>query len=36
LRCFRVDSGDEKADEILRDYIRVVVDYGEEIVMKVK
>ncbi len=36
LRKLRVDTGDSKLDRDLRGYIRVVVDYGEEYVMKVE
>ncbi len=36
LRKLRVDTGDPKLDQSLRGYIRVVVDYGEEYVMKVE
>ncbi|ABM81046.1 ATP-NAD kinase family protein [Hyperthermus butylicus] len=36
LKRLRVDTGDEKVDEMLRGYIRVVTDYGEETVVRVE
>ena len=36
LRKLRVDTGDPELDKGLRGYIRVVVDYGEEYVMRVE
>lgn len=36
LKKLRVDTGDEEVDSMLRGYIRVVVDYGEEVVMRVE
>ena len=36
LRKLRVDTGDPALDSMLRGYIRVIVDYGEEYVMKVE
>lgn len=36
LSCLRVDTGDPELDEILRGYIRVIVDYGQEHLMPVK
>ena len=36
IRSLRVDTGDEDVDKMLRGYIRVIVDYQEEKVMKVK
>ena len=35
LKALRVDTGDPEVDEMLRGYIRVVVDYMEEAVIKV-
>ena len=35
LKKLRVDTGDLKLDQKLKGYIRVIVDYGEEIVMRV-
>ena len=35
LRVLRVDTGDPELDELLRGYRRVVVGYGEEMVVKV-
>ena len=35
LEALRVDTGDPEVDEMLRGYIRVVVDYMEEAVIKV-
>ncbi|WP_338252461.1 ATP-NAD kinase family protein [Pyrodictium abyssi] len=35
LRKLRVDTGDPELDRELRGYIRVVVDYGEELMMRV-
>ena len=36
LKSLRVDTGDPELDEELRGYMRVVADYGEEVVMKVE
>lgn len=36
LRTLRVDTGDPEVDAMLRGYIRVVVDYNEELVVKVE
>ena len=36
LRALRVDTGDPELDEALRGYMRVVADYGEEVVMRVE
>jgi len=36
IKSLRVDTGDEDVDKMLRGYIRVIVDYQEERVMKVK
>ena len=36
LRKLRVDTGDPELDKGLRGYIRVIVDYGEEYVMRVE
>ena len=36
LKKLRVDTGDPELDKMLKGYIRVVVDYGEEVVMKVE
>ncbi len=36
LKLLRVDTGDTSVDELLRGYIRVVVDYGEEEVRRVE
>ncbi len=36
LRKLRIDTGDPRADEKLRGYIRVVVDYNEEVVLKIE
>jgi len=36
LRALRVDTGDPELDEDLKGYIRVVADYGEEVVMKIE
>ncbi|BEP17595.1 ATP-NAD kinase family protein [Pyrofollis japonicus] len=35
LRKLRVDTGDPELDQLLRGYVRVIVDYGEEHVMPV-
>ena len=36
LKALRVDTSDPELDEALRGYVRVIVDYGEEVVMKVE
>ena len=36
LKSLRVDTGDPELDEELRGYMRVVADYGEEVVMRVE
>jgi len=36
LKALRVDTGDPELDEALRGYMRVVVDYGQEVVMRVE
>ena len=36
LRALRVDTGDPELDEALRGYVRVIVDYGQEVVMRVE
>jgi len=36
LRALRVDTGDPELDEALKGYMRVVVDYGQEVVMRVE
>ncbi len=36
IRRLRIDTGDPKVDEKLRGYIRVIIDYNEEIVLKVE
>ncbi len=36
LKKLRIDTGDPELDKGLRGYIRVVVDYGEEYVMKIE
>ncbi len=36
LRALRVDTGDPELDEALRGYVRVIADYGEEVVMRVE
>ncbi len=36
LRALRVDTGDPEVDSMLKGYIRVVVDYNEEIVVRVE
>ncbi len=36
LKSLRVDTGDPELDEELKGYMRVVADYGEEVVMKVE
>ena len=35
LDVLRVDTGDEKVDKLLRGYVRVIVDYNEDLVVKV-
>ena len=35
IRTLRVDTGDVNVDKLLKGYIRVIVDYNEEVVMKV-
>ncbi|RLG84298.1 MAG: ATP-NAD kinase [Thermoprotei archaeon] len=35
LKVLRVDTGDAKVDEMLKGYIKVVVDYNEYVMMKV-
>ncbi len=35
LNELRVDTGDEKVDKMLKGYIRVIVDYNEDLVVKV-
>lgn len=36
LRKLRVDTGDPEVDAALRGYVRVVIDYGEELVARVE
>ena len=36
LKVLRVDTGDPELDEALKGYIRVIADYGEEVVMRVE
>ena len=36
LKNLRVDTGDSELDEELKGFIRVIIDYGEEMVVKVK
>ena len=36
LRALRVDTGDPELDEALKGYVRVIVDYGQEVVMRVE
>lgn len=36
LKKLRIDTGDPELDETLKGYIRVVVDYDEEVIMKVE
>jgi len=36
LSCLRVDTGDPELDQMLRGYMRVIVDYGEECLIPVK
>ncbi|RLI31366.1 ATP-NAD kinase [Candidatus Bathyarchaeota archaeon] len=36
LKRLRVDTGDPEVDEMLRGYLRVVVDYGEEVIVQVE
>jgi len=36
LERLRVDTGDAEVDEMLRGYLRVVVDYGEEVIVRVE
>lgn len=36
LKTLRIDTGDPRVDAMLRGYIRVVVDYNEELVVKVE
>ena len=35
IPCLRVDTGDPELDELLRGYMRVITDYGEEKIVKV-
>jgi len=34
LDCLRVDTGDAEVDKLLGGYIRVLVDYNEEVLQK--
>lgn len=36
LECLRVDTGDPELDHMLKGYMRVIIDYGEECLMPVK
>ncbi len=36
LRKLRIDTGDPRIDEKLKSYIRVIVDYNEEVVLKIE
>ncbi|MET1102111.1 MAG: ATP-NAD kinase family protein [Pyrodictiaceae archaeon] len=36
LKSLRVDTGDPEVDDMLRGYMRVIVDYGEEVVMRIE
>lgn len=36
IRKLRIDTGDPKTDEKLKSYIRVIIDYNEEIVLKIE
>ncbi|MEM0050241.1 MAG: ATP-NAD kinase family protein [Candidatus Bathyarchaeia archaeon] len=36
LSCLRVDTGDQEIDRMLRGFMRVIIDYGEECLMPVK
>ncbi len=36
LPCLRVDTGDSKLDQSLRGYIKVLIDYNEEVVVKIR
>ncbi len=36
IRKLRIDTGDPRIDEKLRSYIRVIVDYNEEVVLKIE
>ncbi len=36
LKKLRVDTGDVRVDDMLRGYIRVIIDYNEDLVMKVE
>ncbi|HIP85225.1 MAG TPA: ATP-NAD kinase [Pyrodictium sp.] len=36
LKKLRIDTGDSELDKIFKGYIRVVVDYAEEVVMKIE
>lgn len=36
LKKLRIDTGDARVDDMLRGYIRVIVDYNEECIMKVE
>ncbi len=35
IPCLRVDTGDPEVDELLRGYMRVITDYGEEKIVRV-
>lgn len=36
LSCLRVDTGDPELDQVLRGYMKVIIDYGEECLIPIK